>query len=82
MLDGEKYEMDVECEIKNNRTFVPLRAVAEAFNKSVTWLDTDRMVCVIPKNYPWSKDNKVEKELLSELKLMMTMLRDYAYALN
>lgn len=82
MLDGEKYEMDTECEIVNDRTFVPLRAVAEAFDKSVTWLATDRIVCVNPINYPWAEENKIEKELLSELKLMMTMLRDYAYALQ
>lgn len=79
-LDGEKIEMDTACEIRSDRTFVPIRAIAEAFDKSVTWLESDRIVCVNPSNYPWSETNKIELELLTELKLMMSpMVRDYAY---
>lgn len=80
MLDDEKFEIDTACEIKDDRTFVPVRAVAEAFDKSVTWLESDRIVSINPKNYPWSSENKIEKELLTEIKLMISpMIRDFAY---
>ena len=80
MIDGEKKEMDTESEILSDRTFVPLRAVAEAFDKNVTWLDGDRIVVVTSKTYPWAEDNKIEKELLQEIKLMISpMVRDFAY---
>ncbi len=79
-IDGEKKEMDTESEILSDRTFVPLRAVAEAFDKNVTWLDGDRIVIVTSKTYPWAEDNKIEKELLQEIKLMISpMVRDFAY---
>ncbi|MBQ7950753.1 MAG: copper amine oxidase N-terminal domain-containing protein [Clostridia bacterium] len=77
--DGLKKTMDVAPEIVESRTFVPLRAVSEALNCDVQWLEAQRMVIVSPANYPWNKDNDVEKQLMSEIMLMLT-LRDYAYA--
>lgn len=38
-LDGTVYAMDVSAEIVENRTFVPVRFVAEAFSKNVIWED-------------------------------------------
>ena len=77
--DGLKKTMDAAPEIVESRTFVPLRAVSEALNCDVQWLEAQRMVIVSPANYPWNKDNDVEKQLMSEIMLMLT-LRDYAYA--
>ncbi len=77
--DGLKKTMDVAPEITQDRTFVPLRAVAEALNCDVQWLAAQRMVIVSPANYPWNAENDVEKQLMSEIMLMLT-LRDYAYA--
>ena len=77
--DGLKKTMDVAPEIVQDRTFVPLRAVAEALNCDVQWLAGQRMVIVSPANYPWNAENDVEKQLMSEIMLMLT-LRDYAYA--
>ena len=78
--DGLKKSLDVAPEIVNGRTFVPLRAVSEALNRSVEWLENDKIVVITAKDYPWSKDNKVEKELLQEIKLMISpMVRDFAY---
>ena len=77
--DGLKKTMDVAPEIMQDRTFVPLRAVAEALNCDVQWLNAQRMVIVSPANYPWNAENEVEKQLMSEIMLMLT-LRDYAYA--
>ena len=80
-LDGEKFEMDTACEVVSSRTFVPVRVIAEAFDKSVSWLENDRMVVITLKTYPWDNENKVEKELLQEIKLMISpMVRDFAYA--
>ena len=77
--DGLKKTMDVAPEISQDRTFVPLRAVAEALNCDVQWLNAQRMVIVSPANYPWNAENDVEKQLMSEIMLMLT-LRDYAYS--
>lgn len=38
-LDGNVYAMDVKAEIRENRTFVPIRFVGEALGKSVIWED-------------------------------------------
>lgn len=77
-LNGEAFEMDCAAEIVENRTFVPVRFVTEALGKSVEWLEGQRMVIITNKNYPWDKENGVEKSLLSEIMLMLT-LRDFAY---
>ena len=73
-----KYLLQVAPEIVADRTFVPLRAVSEALNCDVQWLEGSRMVIVAPASYPWVAENEVEKQLLSEIMLMLT-LRDYAY---
>ena len=79
--DGLKKTMDVAPEVVENRTFVPLRAVAEALNCDVQWLANQRMVVISPVNYPWDNENKIEKKLLSEVQLMMSaLIRDLAYA--
>ena len=36
-LDGRELEMDVAPEVKNERTMVPIRAVAEALGADVSW---------------------------------------------
>lgn len=78
--DGLKKSADVAPEIVNDRTFVPLRVISEALNRSVEWLADDKIVVITSKEYPWSNENKVEKELLNEIKLMISpMIRDFAY---
>lgn len=79
--DGLKKTMDVAPEITQDRTFVPLRAVAEGLNCDVQWLTNQRMVVISPVTYPWNNENKIEKKLLSEVQLMMSaLIRDLAYA--
>jgi len=81
--DGLKKTTDAAPEIVNNRTFVPIRVVSEALNRSVEWLGTDKMVVITAKDYPWDNENKVEKDLLNEIKLMISpMLRDFAYGIE
>ena len=36
-LNGKKMQMDTAAILKDNRTFVPVKYVAEAFNATVTW---------------------------------------------
>lgn len=45
-VDGEAKNLDVSPCIKNDRTMVPVRAVAEAFGCSVSWNDADRTVII------------------------------------
>ncbi len=77
-LNGESFEMDCAAEIIESRTFVPVRFVSEALGRKVEWLGAQRMVVITTASYPWDKENGVEKNLLSEIMLMLT-LRDFAY---
>lgn len=43
-VNNQFIELDTAPEIKNNRTFVPLRAISEAFNCKVKYFDTERKV--------------------------------------
>ena len=42
--NGEAFEIDVPAKIENERTLVPLRAIAEAFSCSVSWDSKNRVV--------------------------------------
>lgn len=57
-----KIELDVPAVIKNDRTFVPIRAIAEAFGEKVHW-DNDKRVVVIGDNYDSKKikNDEIEK---------------------
>ncbi len=44
MLNGEF--VPYKCLVKNNTTFVPLRAVCEAFGKDVSWDESNRQVMI------------------------------------
>ena len=49
-----KIKLDAPAVIKDNRTFVPIRAIAEAFGEKVQW-DKDKRVVVIGDNYDSKK---------------------------
>ena len=44
----ENIEMDVPASIQNDRTYVPIRAISEAFKADVTWDNTNRRAVVVP----------------------------------
>lgn len=46
LVNGKKVKLDAPAEIKDQRTFVPLRAIAEAFGKSVEYSNDYRAVCI------------------------------------
>ena len=45
-VDGQALQMDTTAVLKNNRTFVPVRFVAEAFGAEVLWSDGDKKVFI------------------------------------
>lgn len=65
-------KLDVAPKIKDDRTFVPLRAIAEAFGEKVDW-DKDKRVVVIGDGYDSKKIKDEKKEVLDPLGL------DYLY---
>ncbi|WP_282924360.1 copper amine oxidase N-terminal domain-containing protein [Peptoniphilus genitalis] len=67
-----KIELDAPALIKDDRTFVPLRAIAEAFGERVDW-DKDKRVVVIGEGYDTNKIKEEKKEVLDPLGL------DYLY---
>ena len=44
MLDGNKIEFDVQPQIINDRTMVPMRKIFEAFGANVDWIEDTRMI--------------------------------------
>lgn len=42
-------ELDVAAMIHNDRTYVPLRAISEAFNATITWDNPNRAAIIIPE---------------------------------
>ena len=60
-----KIELDVPAVIKDNRTFVPIRAIAEAFGEKVYW-DNDKRVVVIGDNYDSKKIKNDEIEMTED----------------
>lgn len=48
-FDSNEIELDVPAKIVEDRTLVPLRAVSEAFDTEVIWLDDINTVCLYPK---------------------------------
>lgn len=60
-----KIELDVPAVIKDDRTFVPIRAIAEAFGEKVYW-DNDKRVVVIGDNYDSKKIKNDEIEMTED----------------
>lgn len=58
LVNGKKVKLDAPAEIKDQRTFVPLRAIAEAFGKRVEYSNDYRAVC-IGDDVKFNKDYRV-----------------------
>ena len=43
-LDGQKIEFDVQAQIINDRTMVPMRKIFESFGAKVSWLESDQAI--------------------------------------
>lgn len=46
-INNESVSLDAPAKIVNNRTFVPLRFIIEAFDENITWDDTTRTVSIV-----------------------------------
>lgn len=64
-VGGEKKEIDVPAAIYESRTFVPLRAIAEALGKSVTW-DERGLIVITDTETEFSEDEL--SAMIAELK--------------
>lgn len=62
----ERIELDVPAKIISERTFVPLRAVSEAFDCDVLW-DGDTKTVTITSAAPVAEDTSYEEKMLSQL---------------
>lgn len=62
----ERIELDVPAKIISERTFVPLRAVSEAFDCDVQW-DGDTQTVTITSAAPVAEDTSYEEKMLSQL---------------
>lgn len=75
--DGVSYPLDCPATLKEARTFVPLRAVAEGFSKDVCWIESMSCIVISPLDNPWNTENITEKELLNDaLTIMSPFIRD------
>ncbi len=60
----DNIEMDVPATIQNDRTYVPLRAISEAFDAEIQWDNPNRTAVVIPKAV---KENKLSlRQIISQ----------------
>ena len=73
-----KIELDAPALIKDDRTFVPLRAIAEAFGERVDW-DNDKRVVVIGEGYDASKIKEEKKEVKEEKKGFFAWLKSLIF---
>ena len=72
-----KIELDAPAVIKDDRTFVPIRAIAEAFGERVDW-DNDKRVVVIGEAYDPNKlKNENIKDLLEKKEVLDPLGLDY-----
>jgi hypothetical protein len=78
--DGLAREMEAPPEASGGRTFVPAGFLAEALDRSVTWIGEDGVVIFSPRGYPWDRSRRAEAIVYGNaLALMSPMLRDFAY---
>lgn len=63
--------IDVAAKIVNNRTFVPLRAVAELFGEKVDW-DGDARTAIVGDGYtPVESIEKINNEMIADIKVAL-----------
>lgn len=58
LVNGKPYKLELPAEITDGRTFVPLRAISEAFGKKVEYSSDYRAVC-IGDDVKFNKDYRV-----------------------
>lgn len=75
--NGEELTLDSPPILQESRTFVPLRAVSEGFNKDVCWIEESNSVVISPKDNPWDVDNSIEQDLMNDTMIILSpFIRD------
>ncbi len=75
--NGEELTLDSPPILQESRTFVPLRAVSEGFDKDVCWIENTNSVVISPKDNPWDIKNAIEQELMNDTMIILSpFIRD------
>ncbi|GEM_PF-3881016 len=78
-INSVKHNLDAPAEIYQNRTFVPMRFVAEALNMAVYWDKDAKMAVIAPKDRQWTGVNSIEEDLIVQyLILVYPFLKDHS----
>jgi hypothetical protein len=70
-VNGVEYTSEAPTEIRRNRTFVPMRFVAEALGEDVYWDDDSRIAIISPSGEPWQPERKAEQDALADIQLLL-----------
>ncbi|MBQ7574579.1 MAG: hypothetical protein IJT23_09995 [Clostridia bacterium] len=62
-VNGTKYTLDVPAQVKNDRTFIPLRAMAEAIGMNVEWLEDNQIIYIGQRPMSQKYANAIKAEL-------------------
>lgn len=68
LVNGQKKANDTAAMIKNDRTYLPIRAVLEAFGAAVSWDNNSRTVIVSSDNIETTHTNCVSQNLIEYVK--------------
>jgi hypothetical protein len=60
-VGGETKYSEAAPDIREDRTFVPIRFIAEAFGRDVFWDDSERLVIIAPAELPWRPEREAEQ---------------------
>lgn len=66
-VNGEEKLMDVPMQVVNERTMVPLRLIAEIFEKNVSWDSTGLIVISNKNDLNWKSNSDLVNMILDEL---------------
>jgi len=72
------HAMDAPAELKNDRTMVPVRFIAEAMGYAIEWNAVLKMVFITDSQLPWLLENPIEEEATSDAVFVMSpLIRDF-----
>lgn len=77
-IGSDSKTMDTEAVIKDKRTFVPVRFVAEALNKAVEWDESNKIVIITDLDLKWDLNGNIENKAVDDiLTIISPIVRDF-----
>jgi hypothetical protein len=73
-VNGVEHTSDAGTEIRQNRTFVPMRFVAETLGEDVYWDAENRLAIISSADNPWQPERKAEQDALADIQLLLSPL--------